>query len=354
MCAKYKMPKPIIDEKEENSLNVLTEKFNKLIKPNIISKISAKAGEIIPQKIKELGTGVGNNIAEQEIYIQMMKYVGEGFNAIEEQAAKHSLTDEQIINKINKKLECQIRELDEICLLRSYEIESVISAYKTQDIFTAAIEGSLTGGLGFAGLPLNIVFSTFLYFRAVQSIAMFYGYDVKNDSSELIIASEVFKSALNPIDNPLENETAIVIGKIMVITQAEIVKQMASKTWFENASRNGIPLLITQIRALANNAAKKALDNAGKKGLENKIFSDVLEQLVKKVTKESLTKVSVGFSAIFGALVDSVQMRKVLDYADIFYQKRFIIEKEARVVAFVKRKRWWIFYKIKNFFEINR
>ena len=47
---------------------------------------------------------------------------------------------------------------------------------------------------------------------------MFYGYDVKNDSSELIIASEVFKSALNPIDNPLESETSMAIGKIMVIT----------------------------------------------------------------------------------------------------------------------------------------
>lgn len=354
MCAKDKMPKPIIDEKEETSLNILTENFNKLTKPNVISKISTKAGEIIPQKLKEIGVELGSNIAEQEIYIQMMKYVGEGFKVVEEQVAKHSITEEQIINKINKKSERQISELDEICLLRSYEIESAISTYKTQDIFVAAVEGAVTGAPGLIGLPFNIVFSTFLYFRAVQSIAMFYGYDIKNDSSELIIASEVFKNALNPIDNPLENETTTLIGKIMTITQAEIVKQMANKTWFKNASKKGIPLLITQIRALANNAAKKSLDKAGKKGLENKIFSDVLEQLGNKITKESLKKVSVGFSTIFGALVDSAQMRKVLDYADIFYQKRFIIEKEARATAFIKRKRWWIFYRIKSFFEINK
>lgn len=41
------------------------------------------------------------------------------------------------------------------------------------------IEGGGTGAFGFWGLPFNLVLSTFLYFRAVQSIAMFYGYDVK-------------------------------------------------------------------------------------------------------------------------------------------------------------------------------
>ena len=354
MCAKYKIPKPIIDEKEEISLDTLTENFNKLIKPNVISQISAKAGEIIPSKIKELGNVISTNMSEQEIYIQMMKYVGEGFKVVEEQAAKHSITEEQIIKKINKKAERKINGLDEICLMRSYEIESVISTYKTQDIFRAAVEGAVTGAPGLIGLPFNIVFSTFLYFRAVQSIAMFYGYDVKNDSTELIIASEVFNKALNSSENDIENEAGTIIGKIMILTQAEIVKQMTNKTWFENASRKGLPLLITKIRALGNKVAKKALDKAGEKGLENEIFSDVLEQFGKRIKKDSLKKGSVIFSAVFGALIDSSQMRKVLDYADIFYQKRFIIEKEARVTDFIKRKRWWIFYKIKSFFEINK
>lgn len=354
MCAKYKIPKPIIDEKEEKSLDILTETFNKLTKPNVVSKISTKAGEMIPQKYKDIGIELGNNITEQEIYIQMMKYVGEGYKIIEEQAAKYSITEAKIIDKINEKSERKISELDEICMLRSYEIESAVCTYKAKGIFTATLEGAITGALGFAGLPLNIVLSTFLYFRAVQSIAMFYGYDVKNDSAELIIAGEVFKNALNPTDNLSENEASLAIGKIMVITQAEIVKQMANKTWFENASKNGVPLLITQIRALANKAARKALDKAGKKGLEKNIFSDILEQIGKKINKKSLAKISIGFSAIFGALVDSSQMRKVLEYADVFYQKRFIIDKEARTAVFVNRKRWGIFYKIKNIFNFNK
>ena len=36
-------------------------------------------------------------------------------------------------------------------------------------------------------------------------------------------------------------------------------------------------------------------------------------------------------SAAISALIDTAQMKKVLDFADIFYQKRFILEKESRI-----------------------
>ena len=35
--------------------------------------------------------------------------------------------------------------------------------------------------------------------------------------------------------------------------------------------------------------------------------------------------------AIIGGFMDTSQMKRVLDYADIFYHKRFILEKEIRV-----------------------
>jgi len=63
------------------------------------------------------------------------------------------------------------------------------------------VEGGTTGAFGFWGLQFNIVLSIFLYFRAVQSIAMFFGYDIKNGSAELVIASEVFTNALSPAQN---------------------------------------------------------------------------------------------------------------------------------------------------------
>ncbi len=99
---------------------------------------------------------------------------------------------------------------------------------------------------------------------------MFYGYDVKNDSTELVIASEVFTNALSPSTSDANNEATNIIGKIMLMSQAAVVKQTAKKTWTDMAARGGIPLLLAQ-------------------------------------------------------------MKKVLEYADIFYQKRFIVEKESRI-----------------------
>ena len=115
--------------------------------------------------------------------------------------------------------------------MRSYDVAKSVNAYKNQDILAATLEGGGTGALGFAGLPLNIALSTFLYFRAVQSIAMFYGYDVKNDSAEMVIASEVFTSALSPKTSDANNEMTNIIAKIMLMSQATAIKQTAKKTW---------------------------------------------------------------------------------------------------------------------------
>lgn len=97
------------------------------------------------------------------------------------------------------------------------------------------------------------------------------------------------------------------------------------------ASRGGIPLLLTQLRALANKSAQKALQNAGAKGLENTIFKEALEQIGRKLTLKSIGKSVPVASAILGALIDTSQMNKVLEYADIFYQLRFIHEKQTRI-----------------------
>lgn len=330
--ATYNMPVPILNKKEQNSLDILTARYNKLIEPSKIAKIGKKAGELVPEKIKTLGKDLGISISEQQLYTQMMNLVGKGFKTIEEQAAKFSISEKQIVAKINKKSKQQITNIEEICLVRSYDISKAISNNKWQDILAAAVEGGGTGAVGLFGLPFNIVLSTFLYFRAVQSIAMFYGYDVKNDSAELVIASDVFAHALSPAKNDVNNEMTSIIGKIMVMSQAATVKQMSKKTWTDMAARGGVPLLLTQMRALANKAAQKALEKAGQKGLENTLFKEVFEQIGKKLTKDAIGKSIPYFSAAFSALVDTAQMNQVLEFADIFYQKRFIMEKENRIM----------------------
>ena len=74
------------------------------------------------------------------------------------------------------------------------------------------------------------------------------------------------------------------------MTEITAVKHMSKKTWGEMASRGGVTLLLCQMRALANKAAKNALEKAGKKGLEENLFKGVFEQIGKKLTKQAVGK----------------------------------------------------------------
>ena len=312
MNRNYDLPTPIIDGKEAEALDVLTKKYLQLMEPSKIAKIGTKASQLIPEKMKKMGKDIGLTISEQELYSQIMTLLGSGFHTLEEHAAKYLISEKQIIKKVNQNTDFEICQLNEICFLRSYDVAKSVNAYKNQDILAATLEGGGTGALGFAGLPLNIALSTFLYFRAVQSIAMFYGYDVKNDSTEMVIASEVFTNALSPKTSDANNEMTNIIAKIMLMSQA---------------------------RALANKSAQKALQNAGQKGLENSVFKETFEQIGRKLTLKNIGKAVPIASAVVGALMDTAQMKQVLTFADLFYQKRFILEKESRIANLMDNKK---------------
>ncbi|MCL1880657.1 MAG: EcsC family protein [Oscillospiraceae bacterium] len=334
------IPEPIINRKEAALLDVLTERYNKLIEPSKVACIAKTAGtkvvEIVPEKVKTLGSDISSSITLGKIYKQAMELVWTGFKVVEEQAAKFSVSENLIIKKVDKVTpDNTILEFDDICFARSYNISKLVSSYKTQDIFLAFGEGGATGVFGFWGLPFNLVLSTFLFFRAVQSIAMYYGFDVKNNVDELIISSEVFTRALSPAQNDVNNELTAVISKVMLMSQAAVVKQTAQKTWTDMATKGGVPLLITQMRALAHKAAEKALANAGAKELEHSLFKEVFEQIGRKLTLKTVQRAVPVVSAAICAFTNAAQIRKVLDYADIFYQKRFILEKVNRVTTII-------------------
>lgn len=328
---KYSIPSPIVNKKEETALAELTDRYSKLVEPGLISKASTKIGEAIPESVKKVGSSVRKTISEAELFEQCMKIVAEGFSVLEKQAARASVNEVLIVKKINKVLkDSAISGLEEVCLVRSYQISKAVSSYKRKDLLLAFAEGGATGCFGFAGIPFNLVLSVFLYYRAVQSIAMFYGYDIKNDSAELIIASEVFVNALSPKSSGV-GEISTIIGKVMVMTEVTAIKQTVKKSWAEMASRGGIGLLLVQMRALANKTAQKALEKAGQKGLENSLFREVFEQIGKRITKKVLGKAVPVAGAVIGALFDTAQMNAILEYADVFYSKRYILEKETRI-----------------------
>lgn len=333
--AKYTIPKPIVNSKEQKKLERLTERYNKLLEPNPVAKAGKKAsdvvGKVVPEVVKEKGKNVKQAITEAELFEQCMKIVGDGFQVLEKNAAKATISEKTIIKKVNNSIvDNEVEKLEEVCLAREYDLSRIVNGYKKKDLGLATVEGGVTGFFGFAGLPFNLVLSTFIFYRAVQSVAMMYGYDVKNNPEELIIASDVFMNALSPTSKGL-NEITSIIGKIMVMAEATVVKQTVKKTWQEMAEHGGVCLLIVQMRALANKAAKKALEKAGEKGLEHSLFKSIFENIAKKMTKKAVGKAIPFVGAIIGSLFDVSQMNKVIEYADIFYNKRFILEKEARI-----------------------
>ena len=137
-------------------------------------------------------------------------------------------------------------------------------------------------------------------------------------------------SALSP-GSKGSDEISGIIGKVMLMTEMTAVKQTAKKTWTDMVARGGMSLLLTQMRALANKSAKTALEKAGGKGLENSLFREIFEQIGKKLTKKAIGKAIPVAGAAIGALFDMAQMNTVLEYADVFYNKRYIMEKEARI-----------------------
>lgn len=331
MQKEYYIPEQIIDLKEEKQLDDLTKMYSKMIQPTKASKALDKIGDKIPTAVKEKVAGLKDEISENEIFFKSMEVLGKAFDVLEQYAAKITLSNDQIVAKINNVvLDNEITTLEEICLARAYDISAIVNKYKAVDIGAAFVEGGATGAPGFAGIPFNLVLSTFLYYRAVQSIALFYGYDIKNEPAELEIASEVFMNAMSP-KNSSNSELSNTIAKIMLLTTATSVKQTVKKGWTAMVEKGGVHLLIVQMRALANSAAKKALQNAGKKGLERSAFTSIFEQIGKGLTQKTIGKAVPYVGAFIGATIDTSQMIKIIKFADIFYNKRFILEKELRI-----------------------
>lgn len=326
------LPSPILNEKETRLIDQLTERHKKMTSPGLVQKAGSKAIEAIPEPLKALGEEAKKAIDEAELYKQALAVATDGFKIIQENAARFTISEKRIVGRVNKASEgLEAESIDDFVFARSYELAKAANSMRAENLGAALIEGGATGYLGFPGIPFNLVLSTFLYFRAVQSIAMHYGYNVKEDASELVIAGDVFATALSPKSHSSANELSATLGKIMLISQAESIKQAAGKSWGHVIAQGPAGLLIAQMRALANKAAANAVQAAGKQGLEQSIFVNVFKQIGNKLPLKSVERAVPVVSSVFGALFDTAQMNTVLDYADLFYHKRFLLEKEALI-----------------------
>lgn len=327
----YKRDNEYLDEKEWGAIDRLTREYEKLTEPDAIAKAGNAIGSIMPKQITQLGKSLGGAVAEQRVFEEAMKVIAKGFKIVEQQAAKTTVNEADIIAKVNEIVDDrEVTCLEEVCFARSYAVAKLIEKERALHLGAAFVEGAATGAPGFAGIPFNLVLSTFLYYRAVQSVAMYYGYDVKNNPDELAIASEVFSIAMSPSHDG-GDEFAGAIGKILVLSEATMLKQTVKKGWQEMASRGGVALLIVQMRALAHKSAQKALQKAGEQGIEGVLFRSVFEQIGKKLTQKAVQRAIPVVSAALGAAFDTAQMNTVIGVANVFYHKRFIAEKAMRI-----------------------
>lgn len=329
-------PDPMYDACEMRELDELTERYKKLTEPSILNRAGEAVMSRLPDGVKDIAKGAAESLTEQDLYAQMMKIVAEGFGTLERYAAAATVSEGDVLASVNKKSKKPLSSLDEFCLLRSYIVSEAAHSQNIQHLLLAAVEGGATGAVGFAGIPFNLVLSMFLYYRAVQSIALSYGYDVRNDSSELMIASQVLSFAFSPSGADLGGAVGVV-GKVMGIAEVATVGQAVKKGWQAMAERGGACLLIAQMRALAHASARKALEKAGKAGLEKSAFRNLLEQVGKRLPQKAVQRGVPVIGGLIGALFDTGQMQRTLSIADTFYHKRFLVEKELRVSDLVEQ-----------------
>jgi hypothetical protein len=335
------MTNDYLDEKEQALFKSLSEDWEKFISPSnfekSVKKIAAPIEKIIPQKIRDEFPEHVKEAMTWDTILQVMEFATKGYGVLSEQLLKYTLTKKKIEKSLSKKIGSDC-EFNKICELKSYDIEACINNNKIRKQVTAVLEGGITGVFGFWGVPFNIVVSFLIYYRAVQHIALFYGYDIIEDSRELEIASEVLINSLSP--NPVQAGEGV--GKYML--KAMFCTEMTSlqraliqnKSFQEMALKGGSQLFYTQIRALANKAAEKGLQKAGEKGIENVFLKKILENVGRKLPKQIAGKSIPFFGAFIGGGFDTFYMTRVIKGANIQYHKRFLIEKKARIEKYDK------------------
>lgn len=327
-----------LDHKELELLKKLTEDYEKFIEPGPLikqfTKTKDKVSGLLPGKVKEITADTIKKASDWTVIQQVIESAGQGFGAVQENTARITLNKKKVMQYLSNEANL-ITEYEQIFKLRSYHIEkNLLNKRRLLDLPSAFIGGGVTGFFGLLGVPFNLAYTFFMYYRSVQAVALYYGYDVFDDPRELEFASSVTAICLAPHLESNTQSLGSIIGKMMVATNVTTLKESLSKlTYTQMAERGGAELLYVQIRALANLQAKKALEKAGKEGVEAGIFKNLLEQIGKRMGKETGKKAVPVIGAFIGAFVDTHTMNKVIKGANLIYHKRFLFEKNIRVNA---------------------
>ena len=87
-----------------------------------------------------------------------------------------------------------------------------------------------------------------------------------------------------------------------------------------------------------NLLTNNALENAGKDNLEQIMFKETFKRIGQLLTLKNTGKILPLISAFITAMLDLNSIAPILEYADIFYHKRFLADKEIRIQELVNEK----------------
>lgn len=338
------IPNPILDAKELFLDERLVRDYEKFSKPGFIgtkvNQASAAISKRIPSKLKKFAGKAVSKISEVELIQNAVKYAGEGFSELSKHGAKLTISKKYIVESV-KRRGSEIEDFHQIPFARSYQIEAAVERAKLRRLLYATAEGAATGAFGALGIPFNIAFSFFLFFRSTQAVAMTYGYDLENDPSELAIASEVTLNSLEPRLFAADGGIEASLTKLMMTSELSSLGSALAKgiSFGKMIENGGLQSLFVQIRAFGHASAQKALEKSGQKTLEAGFFKGILEKVGEKATKEAAAKSIPYISALFGAGIDTLLMNRVLKGANLFYHKRFLAEKALRIKFFTESQK---------------
>lgn len=330
------IPDPILNDREIALEAQLLRDYEKFCKPGLVGRSIDTVGKaivkVVPKFIKDGVSTAATAVSEQEVFKQALCWAGEGFGELTKLTATHTIGKSGTVTSIRAR-GSEIESFDSIPFLRSYEIERAVHRARLKRVMIAAAEGAATGAPGAIGIPFNLALSFFLFFRATQTIALTYGYDVQDDPGELAIASEVTMRSLEPRLASPTGSIGASMTKIMMVSQITSLQTAVSKrlTYEAMLKNGGLQALVTQLRAFGNASARKAIEKTGQKSMEAGLFKGLLERIGAKASKNAVGKWIPIVSAVLGAGIDSYLMGRVLTGSNLFYHKRFLAEKPFRI-----------------------
>lgn len=343
--ASYNPPEPIVNSRERRRFSELKNKYEDFRSPNFFGRQAnrmksraASAGRKLQKRVPGLGAAQKSmkkmlkEASDKQIVKQALSKAAKGGGLVLRWCAQGTLSK----SAVHRRLESngiEAAEFEHICGCRSYEIADLADKdWKSR--WGAALQGIGTGALGGArGVGLNLALSTVLFLRATQRVALHYGYDAVNREEEQVIASKVALQSLQPDEGPATGSTGSLLGKMMAAGEISALKKaLKHSTYQEMAQRGGAQLLYTKLRATANKAAQSALNKAGKEGFETTLVRRLLRDLGERIPKRVGQRVVPIVGGLIGGCIDTKQMQQVITGANLIYHKRFIAEKEERVL----------------------